>query len=49
MDAEDAILIDEQLRLLQNKQIILQHVTQNQIKILNANRTHRKPRKNISL
>jgi len=40
MDAEDATLIDEQLKLLQNKQITLQHVTQNQIKILNATIGH---------
>jgi len=40
MDAEDATLISEQLRLLQNKQLTLQHVTQNQIKILNATIGH---------
>jgi len=40
MDAEDETLINEQLRLLQNKQLTLQHVTQNQIKILNATIGH---------
>jgi len=40
MDAEDAILIYEQLKLLQNKQLTLQHVTQNQIKVLNATIGH---------
>jgi len=40
MDAEDATSINEQLRLLQNKQLTLQHVTQNQIKILNATIGH---------
>jgi len=35
MDAEDATLINEQLRL-KNKQLILQHASQNQTKILNA-------------
>jgi len=49
MDAEDATLINEQLRLLQNKQLTLQHVTQNQIKILNATIGHRKSRKDNSL
>jgi len=33
MDAEDAKKIDEQIKLLQNKQQIIQHATKNQIKI----------------
>jgi len=40
MDTEDATLINEQLRLLQNKQLTLRHVTQNQLKILNATIGH---------
>jgi len=40
MDAEDAEKIDEQIKLLQNKQQTLQHATKNQIKILNATIGH---------
>jgi len=29
-------LINEQIKLLQNKQLNIQHITQNQIKVLNA-------------
>jgi len=36
IDAEDATLINEQIKFLQNKQLTLQHVTRNQIKVLNA-------------
>jgi len=36
MDANDEKLINEQIQLLQNKQLTLQHVTQNQITVLNA-------------
>jgi len=39
MDAEDVKKIDEQIKLLQNKQVI-QHATKNQIKILNATIGH---------
>jgi len=35
MDAENATLINEQIKLLQNKQLTIQYVTQNQIKALN--------------
>jgi len=45
MDAEDATLINEQLKLqllqlLQNKQLTLQHVIRNQIKVLNVTIGH---------
>jgi len=40
MDAEDAEKIDEQIKLLQDKQQTLQHATKNQIKILNATIGH---------
>jgi len=40
MDAEDAEKINEQIKLLQNKQQIMQHAIKNQIKILNATIGH---------
>jgi len=40
MDAEDAERIDEQIKLLQNKQQIIQHATKTQIKVLNATIRH---------
>jgi len=40
MDAEDAERIDEQIKLLQNKQQVIQHATKSQIKILNATIGH---------
>jgi len=40
MDVEDAERIDEQIKLLQNKQQIIQHATKTQIKILNATIGH---------
>jgi len=49
MDTENATLINEQLKILQNKQLTVQHVTRNQIKVLNATIGHRKLGKNISL
>jgi len=40
MDANDEKLIYEQIRLLQNKQLILQHAAQNQITVLNTTIAH---------
>jgi len=40
MDANDEKLINEQMQLLQNKQLILQHVVQNQITVLNTKIAH---------
>jgi len=40
MDAEDAEKLDEQIKLLQNRQQTIQHATKNQIKILNATIGH---------
>jgi len=40
MDANDEKLINEQIKLLQNKQLTLQHAAQNQITILNATIAH---------
>jgi len=40
MDAEDAERIEEQIKLLQNKQQITQHATKTQIKVLNATIGH---------
>jgi len=40
MDANDEKLINEQIRLLQNKQLILQHAAQNQITVLNTTIAH---------
>jgi len=40
MDANDEKLINEQLQLLQNKQITLQHAAQNQITVLNTTIAH---------
>jgi len=48
MDAEDATLINEQLKLLQNKLLTLQCVTRNQTKVLNATIGHIS-RENIGL
>jgi len=36
MDANDEKLINEQIQLLQNKQLTLQHAIQNQITVLNT-------------
>jgi len=36
MDAEDASLINEHIKLLQDRQLTIQHVTKNQIKVPNA-------------
>jgi len=40
MDAKDVTLINETIKLLQNKQLTMQHVSQNQIKVLNATIGH---------
>jgi len=40
MDANDEKLINEQIHLLQNKQLMLQHATQNQITVLNMTIVH---------
>jgi len=40
MDANDEKLINEQIHLLQNKQLTLQHATQNQITVLNMTIAH---------
>jgi len=40
MNANDEKLINEQIRLLQNKQLTLQHAAQNQITVLNTTITH---------
>jgi len=40
MDAKNAERIDEQIKLLQNMQQIIQHATKNQIKVLNATIGH---------
>lgn len=47
MDANDRELINEQLNLLQNKQQTLQHVTKNQIKVLNSTIVHLDKLENI--
>jgi len=39
-DANDEKLINEQIRLLQNKQLPLQHAAQNQITVLNTTIAH---------
>jgi hypothetical protein len=40
MDANDARTIEEQLKLLDNHQQTLQHVTENQLKIIDATIGH---------
>jgi len=40
MDAEDAERINEQIKLLQNKEQIIQYATKNHIKVLNATIGH---------
>jgi len=42
MDANDEKLINEQIQLLQNKQLTLQHVVQNQLTVLNTTITDMK-------
>jgi len=40
MDANDEKLINEQIQLLQNKQLMLQHAVQNQITVINTTIAH---------
>jgi len=47
MDAEDAERVDEQIKLLQSKQQVIQHATNNQIKILNATIGYQELRRNV--